>query len=139
MTSTDTDRLLCQCADEPNELLRRGIAEFNAQRFFEQHETLESAWRNEAGPVRALYQGILQVGVAYYHIRRSNYIGALKVFERAWAHLIPLPAVCCTIDVAGFIANSKTAQAELLRLGPERIAEFNPVFFKSITLVDGIR
>jgi uncharacterized protein len=35
-----------------------GIACFNDQRYFEAHEALETAWRNEPGQIRELYQGI---------------------------------------------------------------------------------
>jgi uncharacterized protein len=139
MTDSTDEQLRNQCAGEPPDILLRGIHEFNAGKFFEQHETLETAWQNEPGPVRELYQGILQVGVAYLQIQRANYIGAMKIFNRAWMHLALLPDNCCTVDIALFIADAKVAQDELRRLGAERIAEFNPVFFKPIPMIHGLR
>ena len=38
-----------------------GMELFNQGRYFEAHEALEAAWRDESGPVRDLYRGILQV------------------------------------------------------------------------------
>jgi uncharacterized protein len=139
MTDKLGEELNIGCAGEPSVLLLRGIHEFNTSEFFEQHETLETAWRNEKGPVRELYQGILQVGVAYLQILRYNYIGSMKIFNRAWIHLALIPDICCGVDVSQFMADAKMAQAELRRLGAERIAEFNPVFFKPIILVHGLR
>lgn len=87
------------------EAAAHGVALFNAGHFFEQHEALEAAWRAEPGPVRALYQGILQTGVGLLHLQRNNLIGARKVFERAARHLAPLPAVCQGVDVAALRAD----------------------------------
>ncbi|MEI7467606.1 MAG: DUF309 domain-containing protein, partial [Chloroflexota bacterium] len=83
------------------------------------------AWRAEPGPVRQLYQGILQIGVAYYQIQRQNYVGARKMFMRAWQYLNVLPAVCQGVDVAQLRRDAQTAQAMLENLGPERIGEFD--------------
>ena len=58
------------CYETAPVLLRRGIAQFNRGEFFEQHETLEDLWREEPRPIRTLYQGILQIGVALYHVQR---------------------------------------------------------------------
>src|SRR5215204_5064695 len=61
-----------RCADPPTPALLQGIAEFNRGEFFEQHETLEAAWIDEADPVRYLYQRILQIGVRFHHLSRGN-------------------------------------------------------------------
>ncbi len=130
----DPAELLSQCDAPLPELAARGIEEFNAGAYYEQHETLEAAWRAESGPVRQLYQGILQVGVAYYQIQRRNYAGARKMFQRAWQYLAALPDVCREVDVAQLRRDARAAQEELERLGPARIAEFSPAFFKPILL-----
>ena len=135
MTESDVqEELLRQSVLPPPDLLLKGIHEFNAWAFFEQHETLETAWRNEPGPVRQLYQGILQIGVAYYQIQRHNYAGAHKMFERAWQYLDPLPDICQGVDVVRFRSDAHAVQAELERLGPQHVADFNPMFFKPIRI-----
>lgn len=78
----------------------RGIAYFNAGEYFLAHEELEAAWREETGPLRDLYQGILQVGVACYHLERGNYPGALKVVRRALENLTEFPDEVLGINVA---------------------------------------
>lgn len=114
------------------ELAKHAIEQFNEREFFEQHETFEQAWKDEPGPVRQMYQGILQVGVAYLQIQRGNYVGARKLFQRAWQYLNMLPAVCQSVDIAQLRADTQAALAELERLGPERIAEFPDAMFKPV-------
>jgi uncharacterized protein len=133
--AANREELQSQCEAPPSDALLRGIHEFNAGAFFEQHETLEAAWRAEAGPLRQLYQGILQVGVAFYQIQRHNHAGALKMFQRAWQYLNALPDACQGVDVAQLRADARAAQTELERLGPARIAEFNPVLIKPVRMV----
>lgn len=114
-----------EAADQPLPArAREAVAQFNAGLYWEQHETFEEVWRAEPRPIRRLYQGILQVGVAYLHIERCNYDGAHKVFLRAMRHLEILPAVCQGVDVAQLRADASAALAELERLGPQRVAEF---------------
>jgi predicted metal-dependent hydrolase len=69
----------------------KGIIFFNQKKFFEAHEELEIAWRDEPGQIRDLYRGILQVGVAYYHISRKNFSGAKKLLIRSEKWLKPFP------------------------------------------------
>jgi predicted metal-dependent hydrolase len=64
-----------------------GLRKFNAGAYFEAHEELEAAWLAEKGMLRDLYQGILQFGVACYHLERGNYAGALKVVRRSLERL----------------------------------------------------
>ena len=70
-----------RCGDPMPEGLREGIALFNAGEYFECHEVLEDIWRAERDPVRALYQGILQIGVAFHHLHRDNWRGAVKLLD----------------------------------------------------------
>ena len=87
------------CENElPPEVLK-GIRLFNRRRFFEAHEALETAWRAERGTTRYLYQGILQLGVGYYHLLKGNYIGAIHLFASAQKTLGTLPFYCQGIDV----------------------------------------
>ena len=68
-----------RCSESPPARLRRGIEQFNRGEFYEQHETLEEEWLAERDPVRYLYQGILQIGVGFEHLRRGNPTGARGV------------------------------------------------------------
>ena len=121
-----------ECAGSLPPLVRKGIQEFNRGEFFEQHESLEAAWRAEPRPVRELYQGILQVGVACYQIERGNLHGALKMFERGLRRLHQFTPECLGIDVSRLIADAGRVRDEAQRLGPERLGELDRSLFPEI-------
>jgi predicted metal-dependent hydrolase/CheY-like chemotaxis protein len=118
-----------------SEPARHGIDEFNAGEYFEQHEWLEKAWLEEQRPVREMYQGILQVGVGFLQIERGNWAGAIKLLRRGLPRLRSLPPICQGVDIATFRAASEAIHAELVALGPERLAEFDREKFPKIGLV----
>ena len=102
-----------------------GLRLFNAGEYFEAHEALEAAWNEEKGPVRDLYRGILQIAVVYLHITRRNYNGAVKVYDRSQKWLNHWPDVCRGIQVEELRKEAKAVIAEVQRLGPERLSEFD--------------
>ena len=114
------------------ELARQGLQLYNQGEYFEAHEVLEAAWRQDQTPGRELYQGILQVGIAYLQIERGNYRGALKMFLRARRWLDPLPDQCRGVQVAQLRQDAQRAQAALKALGRERMAEFDRAFFRPV-------
>jgi len=103
----------------------KGIALFNRGEYFEAHEELEHAWKEEPRPARELYRGILQIAVTYLQITRRNYVGAIKMFARARRWLAPLPDACRGVNVAALRNDAAAARAALEALGAERIDEFD--------------
>jgi predicted metal-dependent hydrolase len=114
------------CCDEaaPPELLE-GIAQFNRGEFFEQHETLELLWRAEARDLRYLYQGILQIGVAFHHLRRLNHHGTVYMLTRGPTYLARFAPRCLHVDVQRLLDDAAAALREVERLGPDRLQEFD--------------
>ncbi len=112
------------CDEPPLPALLRGLAQFNAGEYWECHETLEVLWRADSRPIRALYQGILQVGVAFYHLRRGNYNGAVKLLRRGLPRLTSLPAICQGVAVAELARAGQAVHDRVVELGPERLGEF---------------
>lgn len=94
----------------------KGIQLFNQKKYFEAHEELELAWRDEPGGIRDLYRGILQIGVAYYHIQHRNFTGAQKMFVRAEKWLDPFSDNYLGINV-GKLKKDATKISRLLRNG----------------------
>ena len=125
---TDFD---CSSPLHPNAIL--GLEYFNKGEYFEAHEELETAWRAETGEIRDLYQGILQAGVTYLHITRANYDGAIKVYRRSQRWLTKWPDVCRGVQVARLRADLDAAIAEVRRLGPGRLAEFDLTLLKPVS------
>jgi uncharacterized protein len=113
------------CTDDPPALLLEGIAQFNRGEWFEQHETLESLWRAEPRDVRYLYQGILQIGVAFHHLRRLNHHGTVYMLTRGSRYLAPFAPACQRVDVAALMDEAAAALAEVDRLGPAGLARFD--------------
>ncbi|HEX9496628.1 MAG TPA: DUF309 domain-containing protein [Candidatus Limnocylindria bacterium] len=114
-----------RCAEPAPAQLSEGIAQFNAGEFFEQHETLELLWRDTRAPIRGLSHGILQVGVGFHHWRNGNHHGASVLLEEGIARLAEFAPSCQGVDVAALIRDATAARDELLRLGPERMAEYD--------------
>jgi predicted metal-dependent hydrolase len=113
------------CADAPPPRLLEGIELFNAGRYFEQHEVIELLWRDERRPIRALYQGILQIGVAFHHLRRRNHHGTVYMLTRGSNYLRPFAPVCQRVNVEALLDAAARALEEVERLGPDRLDEFD--------------
>jgi uncharacterized protein len=113
------------CGEEPPPALLEGIAQFNRGEYFEQHETLELLWRAETREVRKLYQGILQIGVAFYHLRRCNHHGTVYMLTRGANYLRPFAPACQRVHVAELLAQAARALTAVQTLGPDHLGEFD--------------
>ena len=112
-----------RCDEPPPPELVRGIEQFNAGEFFEQHETLELLWRATRTPDRGLYHGILQVGVGLHHWRSGNFHGASVLLDEGIARLVPFAPRCHGVDVEALIRDASALRARLAALGPDRMSE----------------
>ena len=113
------------CDEPPPPLLLDGVSQLNRGEFFEQHETLEDLWRKETREVRRLYQGILQIGVAMFHITRGNHHGAVYMLTRGPAYLRPFAPSCQTVDVTDLLDQAARIRGEVERLGPGNLDRFD--------------
>lgn len=113
------------CDDPPPPALLEAIAQFNRGEFFEQHETLELLWRAERRDIRFLYQGILQIGVAFHHLRKLNHHGTVYMLTRGPRYLAPFAPRCQGVDVQRLLDDAAAALREVERLGPTRLDEFD--------------
>ena len=64
------------------EAVRKGVAEFNAGKFFECHDTLEEVWQTVRGQSRDFFQGLIQISVGFYHLRNGNLRGGESQLEK---------------------------------------------------------
>jgi predicted metal-dependent hydrolase len=113
------------CDEPPSPALLEAIAQFNRGEFFEQHETLERLWRAERRDIRFLYQGILQIGVAFHHLRKLNHHGTVYMLTRGPRYLAPFAPRCQGVDVQRLLNDAGAALREVQRLGPTRLGEFD--------------
>jgi uncharacterized protein len=107
-------------------LALKGIEEFNKGEFYECHEYLEEAWMQEPRRVRFLYQGILQVGVGFYHQQNGNWRGATGLLRNGVRRLREFEPVTLGIDVAHLVRECERCLEELEALGRARVGEFDP-------------
>jgi CheY-like chemotaxis protein len=118
----------------PPPALCRGVKQFNAGEYWACHETLEELWIAEPGPVRELYQGILQVGVGFHHLRHRNYPGTVKMLRRGLPRLRDLPESCQGVPVAELYHASRLVHERVVELGPDRIGEIDVSALPKIAL-----
>ncbi len=85
------------------DLLERGIREFNTREFFECHETLEELWQKYLEPDRELIQGIIQIAVGYHHQLRNNSVGALKLLRRGLQRVEKFSPAHFNLDLVPFM------------------------------------
>ncbi|MFZ4815134.1 MAG: DUF309 domain-containing protein [Phototrophicaceae bacterium] len=124
------EQLTCGCTDPLPELAQQALERFNAREFYAQHDLFEALWMQTEAPIRQLYQGVLQVGVAYYQVQRHNRRGATKMLLRALQWLEPLPNVCQGIDVAQLRADALTVLDALDTLPAD--AEWDETLLKPV-------
>ena len=79
----------------------------------------------EPGRVRFLYQGILQVGVGFYHQRNGNWRGATGLLRGGIERLREFEPETLGLDVARLVRESERCLEDLERLGRERVREFD--------------
>lgn len=120
--------------DPPSDAFLEGVALFNAGEFYRQHDVFEKHWMEDPRPIRDLYQGVLQIGVAFHQVEAGNYRGAVKMLRRGLPRLRSLPPVCQTLDVAALRRQARAVHDELVALGPERLAEFDLAKLRAVKL-----
>jgi predicted metal-dependent hydrolase len=123
-----------RCADWPTAGLLEGIDLFNQRLFFECHEVLEDLWRAERDPIRTLYQGILQIGVGYYHLGNMNWRGATALLGRGIEKVARFTPRCMGVETGELVRESQTCLDLVRRLGPARVAEFDWSLVPTITV-----
>jgi hypothetical protein len=105
--------------------LAQAIEEFNTNRFFECHETLEDIWRAERRPLRQFYKGVIQVAAGFHHLGRNNWKGTVNKLESGTHYLEPFRPRYLGVDVQRLIDEARGCRSTIVELGRERISEFD--------------
>ncbi|WP_448381490.1 DUF309 domain-containing protein [Gloeomargarita sp.] len=106
---------------DPPEFLH-AIALFNQGEYYACHDTLEALWMEATEPKRTLYQGLLQIAVAGYHLNNGNRRGAMLLLGEGLSRLRRCQEWPPGWDFAGLI---RQGQALLERLQTQQTCEFN--------------
>ncbi len=113
-----------------------GIELFNRHQFYEQHEAIEHEWHAERGPIRRLYQGILQTGVGFHHALNGNYRGAILLLMAGIAKTNDYAPQALGIETGALVAETQRCLDQIIELGPDRIAEFDTALIPTIRFTD---
>ena len=121
--------------------LREGIALFNAGDYYDCHEVIEHEWHAERGPIRRLYQGILQIGVGLHHIRGGNQRGGDSVARRRYRQGQRVRSDRFGLDTARLALEAQICLDEVALLDPAHLAGFHWSLAPKIALPDanGVR
>lgn len=131
------DALRDLCAEPLPPEAEEALRYFNAGEYYRQHDLFEALWMRETRPVRELYRGVLQVGIAYYQIEQGNRRGALKMLLRGMGWLNRLPDVCQGIDVAGLRRDAAVVRAALEAIEDDQIDRFDRRLLKPVRKAAG--
>jgi predicted metal-dependent hydrolase len=102
----------------------QGIEEFNQQKFYNCHDTLEALWMEAGEPQKKFYQGILQIAVSCYHLSNRNWRGAVILLGEGTRKLTEYQPAYEEINVSQLVEQSSQLLKTLQQLEPERIEEF---------------
>ncbi|MBI1279769.1 MAG: DUF309 domain-containing protein [Anaerolineaceae bacterium] len=130
------EQLDCECQEALPDLALQAVEQFNMGEYYHQHDMFEEQWMHTEGPVRDLYRAVLQVGIAYFQITRGNHRGALKMLLRSVQWFALLPDVCQGIDIKQLREDSSRVRAELERMNPADIANFDRSLLKPVRLIE---
>jgi uncharacterized protein len=114
-----------RCNDPAPFGLKQGIEMYNGGQYYECHEVLEDAWRAESNDVRYLYQGILQIGVAFHHLGNDNWRGAVGLLAGGIEKVSRFEPKCMGIDTAALSADARNCLDRLHEIGRDNLDQFD--------------
>jgi uncharacterized protein len=98
---------------------------YNQGLYYECHEVLEDAWRAETDDVRYLYQGILQIGVAFHHLGNDNWRGAVGLLSGGIEKVDCFRPRCMGVNTERLVTEAQACLDKLHELGKDRIQSFD--------------
>lgn len=91
----------------------QAIAQFNQGEYYACHDTLEALWMEAMEPERTLYQGLLQIAVAGYHLGNGNQRGAVLLLGEGLSRLRRCPELPPAWNFAALIQQGQVLLATL--------------------------
>lgn len=114
-----------RCKDPAPDGLRQGIEMYNRGEYYECHEVLEDTWRAESDDVRYLYQGILQIGVAFHHLRNANWRGAVGLLTGGIEKVSRYQPACMGVNTRKLVREAQCCLDQLHTIGRENVERFD--------------
>jgi uncharacterized protein len=111
--------------EELPEQFWQGVREFQQGQFYECHDTLEALWIEAQEPNKTLFQGILQIAVACYHLSNDNWRGAAILLGEGIRRLSTYQPDYVGLDIEYLVNTSADLLDRLQSIGPEKVKEHN--------------
>ena len=102
----------------------RGVEEFNQQKFYACHDTLEALWMEASEPHKKFYQGLLQIAVGCYHLSNFNWRGAVILLGEGIRKLSNYQPIYEDINVSQLLNESDQLLKALQQIEPDDIQKF---------------
>jgi len=109
---------------DPERLLDIGIEHFNAHRFFQAHETWETAWHPSPDDERDFWQGLTQLAVGYTHYQRGNPKGSVTLLRRGARKIAAYGDVYKRVPVGALAAAARASAASIEQAGTTASIDF---------------
>ena len=100
--------------------LSKGVEEFNAESFFESHETWEDAWQAVAYPQRLFFLALTKIAAGFAHAKRGNASGARRLLNDGLRFLEPFMPMFMGLDTR--LLSEETGQWVDARPGSSNVA-----------------
>lgn len=101
----------------------QGVEQFNQGQFYACHDTLEALWMEAADPPKSLYQGILQIAVALYHLSNCNWRGAVILLGEGMSRLRPYQPDYASINIEDLLEQTTMLLSLLQQTEPAQVAQ----------------
>ncbi len=111
--------------EELPEQFWQGVLEFQQGQFYECHDTLEALWIEAQEPNKTLFQGILQIAVACYHLSNDNGRGAVILLGEGIRRLSTYQPDYVGLDIEYLLKTSADLLDHLQHIGPKKVKEHN--------------
>ena len=107
------ERTFPPLSQSQRQLLQKGIRCFNDGQFFECHEELETAWLDASTEQKTFLQGMIQVAVAFHHLRRSNLVGARRLLTAGMDKLRSFAPQQEGVDIGGLLRHLESLHQQI--------------------------
>ena len=84
------------------ESLYFALSLFNKEKWYEAHDAFEDIWNNVDGDERQVIQGILQVSVSQFHLKKGNLNGATILLGEGLGRIKTRTNINLGIDLESF-------------------------------------
>ena len=84
------------------ESLHFALSLFNKEKWYEAHDAFEDIWNNVDGDERQVIQGILQVSVSQFHLKKGNLNGATILLGEGLGRIKNRTNINLGIDLESF-------------------------------------